>query len=194
MKYLLFFPAIIFFYSCSTLKSDSGKTIRNTHDVGIEWEYSASVKELYQKDMDSVINNEIQKFNASGHAFNLHKKNRKDKDYISLEFKDGKIASKGERTAGYIVCGLGLIATPVVLIALNTGFVAAFYYVPENRFLMKCTYSDNLADPSSHGKKFNGATGALFANKDKQVNKLFTKFSVRLEMILANLDKELSSR
>ena len=148
---------------------------------------------LYQQDMDSVINTEIQKFNTSGHSFKLHKKNRKDKDYISLEFKDGKIASKGEKTAGYVVCGVGLIATPAALIALHAGFVAAFYYLPENRFLMKCTYSDNLADPSSHGKKFEATTGALFANKNKQVNKLYTKFSIRLETILANLDKELSS-
>ena len=44
MKYFLFVPTIIFFYSCSTLKSDASKTIRNTHDVGIEWEYSSRVK------------------------------------------------------------------------------------------------------------------------------------------------------
>ena len=193
MKYFLFVPAIIFFYSCSTLKSHVSKTIRNTHDVGIEWEYSSRISDPYQQDMDSVINREIQKFNSSGHSFKLHKKNRKDKDYISLDFKDGKIASKGEKTAGYVVCGVGLIATPVALIALHAGFVAAFYYLPENRFLMKCTYSDNLADPSSHGKKFEGTTGALFANKSKQVNKLYSKFSIRLETILANLDKELSS-
>ncbi|KAA9035838.1 hypothetical protein FW778_19990 [Ginsengibacter hankyongi] len=193
MKYLVFIPTIILFYSCSTLKSDASKTTRNTHDVGIEWEYSSRIHEAYQEDMDSVINTEIQKFNSSGHSFNLHKKNRKDKDYISLEFKDGRIASKGEKIAGYIVCGLGLIATPVALIALHTGFFAAFYYLPENRYLMKCTYSDDLADPSSHGKKFEGTTGALIANKHKQVNKLYTKFSASLETILAKLDKELSS-
>ncbi len=194
MKYFLLAGLTICFYSCSTLKSDSGKTIKNTPDVGVEWEYSAKVNDAYQKNMDSVIKDEIQKFNSSGHAFNLHIKNRKDKDYISMEFKDGKIATKSQRTAGYIVSGVGLIATPALLIALHAGFVAAFYYIPENTFLMKCTYSDNLANPSSHGKKFNGSTGALFANKDKQVGKLFTKFSVKFETIMSNLEKELSSR
>lgn len=194
MKYFLLSSLIICFYSCSTLKSDAGKTIKNTPNIGIEWEYSGKVNDVYQKDMDSVIKGEIQKFNSTSHSFNLHIKNRKDKDYISLEFKEGKLATKGERTAGYIVCGVGLVATPALLIALHTGFVAAFYYLPENRFLMKCTYSDNLSAPSSHGKKFYGSTGSLFAKKDKQVEKLFTKFSVRFEMIMTSLQKELSSR
>lgn len=194
MKYFLLSAIIICFYSCSSLKSDSGKTIRNTPGIGIEWEYSGKVNDAFQKDMDSVIKVEIQKFNSSGHAFNLHIKNRKDKDYISIEFKEGKIATKGERAAGYIVCGVGLIITPALLIALHTGVVAAFYYIPENKFLMKCTYSDNLSDPSSHGKKFNGSTGALFAKKDKQVEKLFTKFSIKFETIMTSLEKELSSR
>ncbi len=192
MKYLLFLPLIIVFYSCSTLKSDAGRSIKNTPDVGIEWEYSSKINNAYQKDMDSVIDAEIQKYNTGGHQLHLHKKRPKDKDYLSMEFKEGKLTTRGERTAGYIVTGLGVVVTPAVLIALNAGFVAAFYYLPENKFLMKCTYSDNLAASSSHGKNFNGTTGALFVNRQKQVNKLYTKFSVKLDGIFLNLEKELS--
>jgi PBP1b-binding outer membrane lipoprotein LpoB len=132
MKYLLFLPLVLFFYSCSTLKSDAGKSIRNTPDVGIEWEYSGKINDAYQKDMDSVISAEIQKYNAAGHQLHLHKKKAKDKDYLFMEFKEGKLTTKGERTAGYIFTGLGLVATPALLIALNTGFVAIFY--PKTNF------------------------------------------------------------
>lgn len=193
MKYLLFLPLVLFFYSCSTLKSDAGKSIRNTPDVGIEWEYSGKINDAYQKDMDSVISAEIQKYNTAGHQLHLHKKKAKDKDYLFMEFKEGKLTTKGERAAGYIVTGLGLVATPALLIALNTGFIAIFYYVPENKFLIKCAYSGDLADPSSHGKNFVGSTGALFAKKQKQVAKLYTKFSVKLDGIFLSLEKELSS-
>jgi hypothetical protein len=109
-------------------------------------------------------------------------------------FKDGKIATRGDRIAGYIITGLGVLVTPTVLIAVNPGFIFAFYYWPENKYLMKCSYSDNLAAPSSHGKNFNGETGALFAKKDKQVKKLFAKFSSKLDDILVNLEKELAAR
>ena len=113
MKYLLFLPLIIIFYSCSTLKSDAGKSIKNTADIGIEWEYADKINDAYQKDMDSVINTEIQKYNTAGHQLHLHKRRAKDKDYLSIEFKEGKLTTKGERTAGYIVTDVERLRKPM---------------------------------------------------------------------------------
>lgn len=194
MKNLVLLIFCLCCLSCATLQISEDRNSKNVKAVGIEWSYSEKVDERYQPMVDSAINQLIREFNSEKHLFTVHKKLPKDKDYITIDFNKGKIASKGQQIAGYVVSAVGLIGAPVALIAAESPIIVAFYYFPENRLDSKISVSSFLAADKSRDKRLSIGTGALFANRTKQVNKLTTKFEGGLKDVLLKIEQQVSAR
>ena len=190
MKLLLVLICVSLISSCATLQVASEKNTKNVTSLGIEWTYSGDLNEILPPKLDSSINTAMEKFNAEQHAFTVHKKLAKDKDYITVDFTKGKIASQGQKAAGYIVTGLG-IAAPVVLIAVSSPIIVSFYYWPLNVVYSDVSLSPSLSYEKTRNKKLNEGTGALFAKTKPQVNKLADKYSNAFYDVLVKVEDQL---
>jgi hypothetical protein len=139
---------------------------------------------------DSVIEASIINFNAEKNLFKVHKKGRKDKDYITVEFTKGKIVGPGQKAAGYIITTLGIAAIPALVIA-ESPIVAGFYFIPQNSLESKISLSPSLAADKYRDKKTASYTGALFSNQKTQVPKVGTKYAASLKQVLVALEKKI---
>ena len=190
MKLLLIVISVTLFSSCATLQVASERNTKNVNSLGIEWTYSGDLNEVLPPKLDSSVNAAMEKFNAEHHAFTVHKKLPKDKDYITVDFIKGKVASKGQKAAGYIVTGLG-IAAPIALIAVSSPIVVSFYYWPLNVLYSDVALSPSLSYEKTRDKKLNAGTGALFAKTKPQVNKLVNKYSDGFYEVLVKIENQL---
>lgn len=191
MKFIFSFLLLTLF-SCNTLHIAENKNRDNTRDIGIDWNYSEKVNPELQGLVDNALANTIKKFNEEGHSFDVHKKETKDKDYLTINFVKGKIAGKGEKIAGYIVSTLGLIVTPVALIAADAGFIAAFYFLPSHKIDALLELSPSLSTDNGNRKRLLLETGALFSKNSIKVEKLVTKFSTGFYNTLVKMDEQIS--
>jgi hypothetical protein len=192
--FLLFIT--IFFFSCKSLQVSETKTAKNLTSLGIEWDYSERVNEQYKPLIDAAIASVITDFNAEKHVFTVHKKapRDKDKDYITIDFTRGKIVSKGEQIAGYAASTIGLIALPAALIISEAPFIAAFYYLPQNKLEQKISLSPVLMAEKYRDKKLFLQKGTLFSNRNKQAEKLVKKFAIQLKSTLVNIENQVKGR
>jgi hypothetical protein len=118
----------------------------------------------------------------------------KDKDYITIDFTRGKIVSNGEQIAGYAVSAIGLIALPTALIVTEAPIFAAFYYLPQNKLEPKISLSPVLMAEKYRDKKLYLQKGTLFANRNKQAEKLVKQFAVKLKSTLINIENQVKAR
>ena len=190
MKLLLLIISISLISSCATLQVASERNTKNVTSLGIELTYSGNENEVLPPMLDSAINIAMEKFNAEKHAYSVHKKLPKDKDYVTVDFTKGKIASKGQKAAGYIITAIGL-AAPVVLISVESPLVVSFYYWPYNIVYSNVALSPSLSYDKTRDKKLNEATGALFAKTKPQVSKLVGKYSNGFYEVLIKIENQL---
>jgi len=184
---------LFIFYSCTTLKIAGNKNAGNTKDIGMAWSYSDKVNQELQGKIDDAIASIIQRFNAEEHAFDVHKKEQTDKDYLTIDFAKGKIVGPGEKAAGYIVSALGLIVVPAVLIGADAGFIVAFYFLPTHKIDGVMSLSSNLAADKGSKRRLLVEAGALFSKTSKKVDRLIVKFSDNLYASLVKMDEQISS-
>ncbi len=190
-RLLLISCVFLFLYSCKTLQVSSLKNNSNTKDIGLEWNYGEKVNDKLRVKIDAAMSEEIKNFNSQGHSFVLHVKKPKDKDYISVGISRGKIVRSGGKAAGYIISGIGLVAVPVALIALETGVFGGFYSLPNHRIDSRFALSSTLSGDRYHDKQLITETGALFSGTEKKVNKLVVKFISRFHTSLVKIETQL---
>lgn len=190
MKLLAVICVCFTLFSCASLQVSQSRNKQNVSDIGIEWNYSSDVDDRYHRMTDSTIEASINNFNAEKHLFKVHKKGRKDKDFITVEFTKGKIVSPGQKAAGYIVTTLGIAAIPALVIA-ESPIVVGFYFIPQNSLESRISLSPSLAADKYRDKKMASYTGALFSNQKTQVPKVGTKYAVTFKQILLDLEKKI---
>jgi hypothetical protein len=102
------------------------------------------------------------------------------------------VVGTGGKIAGYSATAIGLIATPVTLVALESPFILAFYYWPNHQITSKITLSSNLSGERKNNKNLMVMTGALFAATGKQTDKLVKKYVDGFHKTLLDIDSQLS--
>ena len=194
MKNVIFVFAICFLTSCDVIHVAQNKTKANTTSLGIEVNYNDIPNSVYQKQLDSSLTVEIEKFNSEAHAFSVHRKSPrdKDKDYITIDFEKARIVGTGGKIAGYAITTLGL-AAPFVLIAVESPIILAFYYFPEHNLTTRVTISPNLSEDRKDHKNLLVNTGALFSSNKKQIPKLMQKYTNGFHKILLDVEKQLAA-
>jgi hypothetical protein len=194
MKQVVFACALCLLFSCNTLYVSQSKNQKNTPSIGVEWNFGDFPNEPLQRRIDSAILNEISRFNAEKHAFTVYERERRDKgkDYITLDLQKGKIVGTGGKIAGYSVTAIGVIATPVTLVALESPLIFGFYYWPNHQITSKITLSSNLSDDRKNDKNLLVMTGALFASTGKQTDKLVKKYVDGFHKTLLDIETQLN--
>ncbi len=183
----------LFLCSCGALKISASKT--NISDLGIYWHYPGKVNAIYQPRIDSVFDNVINKFNSEDHAFKVHKRSAEDLDYVQFTFNKGRFVSNAGVTTGYVLSGIGLIATPIIVLAATGGdYFGLFYYFPQDNLNISTSLSPSLVEDKVKLKTSTVEAGALFSNKTKRMNKISNKLESSIYKVLLNLDKQMTSR
>lgn len=180
-------------FSCATLQVSDTRNASNVKDIGIEWNYDDRVNERYKPMIDSAITDAMNSFNAEKHLFMVHKKERKDKDYISIDFTKGKIVSGGEKAAGYILTTVGVAAIPI-LIVVESPVIFGFYYLPQNMLQSTIALSPSLVADKYRDGKAVVASGALFSSQKKQVPKVVVKYATSFKKMLSGLENKISAQ
>lgn len=184
---------LLAFTSCKVLKLADDKNATNVKDIGIEANYGGKANNQYSKEIDASIENVITKFNSEHHAFKLHKKEKDDVAYYTLDFSKIKIVGPGGAAAGYFISALGLIATPIyAYTASEHSLFLAFYYFPANRVLYKGTLSPWLNKSPSLSHQFVAESGALFRNKVQRVAATKRNFEKQLYKTMLYLEKQVN--
>ncbi len=185
--------ACILFSSCKTLQLNELKNPRNTKSIGIEWTGLENINPFYKERLVTEIERQIAAFNAEPHTFSVHIKEKKEKDYITIDFMRGKLVSKGEKIAGYIVTGLGMAAIPVTLVATEGQGFLFFYWLPANKLNSSFSLSPSLSSSSTRSKRIYRETNTFFANTQNQGDKLVGKFGRAFHQILEKIHSELQT-
>jgi uncharacterized protein YijF (DUF1287 family) len=194
MKTLLLLTICALLYSCSTLKVAPDKNLGNIKAIGIETFYGTKADNIYTDHVKASIDKIMNVFNSENHGFQVHKKIRTDRAYLTLDFSKVKIVKNSGVAAGFIVTAIGLIATPIlVLEATEQTAIAAFWYLPVNKIECTGTLSSYLNSGNASSQRLLIQTGAMFRRKDKRISVTVNKFENAFYNILLDLEKQLKS-
>lgn len=179
-------------HSCSpTLRiAESSKNIGI--DIAIEWTISPSASELFISKIDSVMNLVINLVNQEDHGFYVHKKRDNEEAQLTLDFEKIKFVSTGGQIAGYLVSGVGLIASPIIISTLtNQAFTLVFWYFPHDCISYSATLSADL-DEDNRSRTINRFvdSGVLFTSKSKRTDKISRRLKSSLYRVLLGLNGE----
>lgn len=178
--------------SCkATFQVMDTKTTVNTPEIGIEWNYGENVHPSMTRQIDSILILEIESFNAEFHAFKVRRKEKKDKDYVSIEFNHAKIIGSGGKIVGYTVTTIGILAIPATIIATEGALAIGFYYWPTHSISSRADLSPNLAADKRGFGKIGSETGALFSANRKQVPKLYQQLKFSFKAALIRIEQQL---
>ena len=186
------FILCLFLFSCSFVRTV--ETRRPFSDLGVDWNYAGKMNPVYKPIIDSTFEEIIRKFNSEAHSYKIHKRNPQDENYITFTFVNGKFVSNGGVTAGYIVSGLGLIATSAITLAASGAtWLAAFYYFPADKLQIATMLSPSLAKRSKPSMSLL-EKGALFSTRSKRINKITVMLEKAIYEILGYLDRRMASK
>lgn len=195
MKAIVYSCFILLFCSCANLKIATNRTTTNTTSIGIERVYDADINDLNKDSLEKVIQRVMDRFNSEKHAFNVHNKLPKEKDFLTLDFSKAKIASNGTVAIGYTVSALGLIASPILVYVLSEkSFLLFFWYFPTNKIYYSTTLSPSLADDKGATINVRIETDALFRNKRKRMEVSLRKFEKVLYESLLDIESQLKNK
>jgi len=183
--------SLCFFYSCTQLKISASQQNKMT-DLGIEYQNLDNVNEIYMSTVDSVLDAVITQFNSEHHSLMVHKKRKRDEDYLTLSFDKTRFVTNAGRAVGYSVSGLGLLVSPVAVATATSGQAfLAFYYLPEDYLHIRGQLSPAITDYPDRNKLIYVEADALFAKKSRRVNKIGDKLGDSLRQLLQNLDMQM---
>lgn len=181
-----------FLYSCQPILkiAETKKVLSN--EIAIEWLIDSDVNDIYIPEIDSVMNIVLNRFNGENHTVSIHKKREQEEASIKIVFKESKFASSGNLITGYIVSGLGLLASPVVITSITSGqALLMFWYFPNDVLRFSVTLSPNLLEDSrSFTHEQFVKSGAMFSNKTRRVNKISNKLESMLYKMLLDISGE----
>ena len=183
---------IVCFSSCVQLKlaEDKRSTLTN---LGIEYEFSDKVEDIYKPRIDSVINFVINQFNSEHHSFMVHKavKGEENKSCLKLKFEKAHFKGKGSILASYIITPIGLVITPFAVMSATSGQAFfLFWYLAADKINATATLSSDIAKPNYQEKDILVYTGATFSSKDNRIKKISNKLGDDLYSTLVKLDKK----
>ncbi|NOU37176.1 MAG: hypothetical protein HOO89_00565 [Ferruginibacter sp.] len=188
-KTLLFFSLSILFFSCSSLKIPKSKLAFS--ELGIGWNYEQKVNPVYDTKIDSAFKMVINRFNRENHSFKVHERKINESNYLHCKFTNGKFVSKSGITTGYVVTGIGLFATPIIILsATNGGYFGFFYYLPHDNLDIEIYLSPASSDNKTKTIETKVSSLALFSNKNKRLNQQCKKLENTIYKMLINLDKQ----
>jgi len=183
---------IVGFSSCVQLKlaEDKRSALKN---LGIEYEFSDKVEEIYKPRIDSVINFVVNQFNNEHHSFIVHKamKGEENKLCLKLKFEKAHFEGKGSILASYIITPIGLVITPFAVMSATSGQAFfLFWYLAADKINVTATLSPDVAELGHEQKNMIVHTGATFSNKDSRIKKISNKLGDDLYTTLVRLDKK----
>ena len=194
MKILYFIVFLLSLTSCNVLKLAADKNANNVTTIGIQSNYGNRANNLYKDTVDAVIETVMNRFNAEKHIFDVHKKTKTDKAYLTLDFSKIKIVSNGGVIAGYVVSAIGLLVAPVAVYVLSEKtFLLAFYYFPLNIIEYQASLSSYLNDTKGKQQRISVQTGAMFRKMSKRISVTKEKFDMALYKMLLDLEKQLKT-
>ena len=184
--------ATIVLVSCKSFQVVETKNLSNTPDIGVEWYSSGILDDALRNGTDSVLNAFITEWNSNkNNSFRLHPKQRKDKDYVSLDLRRGKMVGTGGKVLGYSLTTLGLTLVPYALVAAETGYIAAFAYMPEHAVQFSGSLSPTLAADRKSEGLITGSAGALFQSNRRAKEKIYLRMHTSLHKAFDNMHKQL---
>ncbi|MEI6184765.1 MAG: hypothetical protein WCP65_04495, partial [Bacteroidota bacterium] len=159
-------------------------------DIGVEWIYdSSTVNDVYIPSIDSAIDATMAGFNQSDHHFKLHRKADSDSAYITINFNRCRYVTDGGLALGYIVSGIGIIATPIYTLANSGGhLLVGFWYFPCDVIDYKVELSPFISPDKNREQNMFVKSGACFATRDERIQKVVGRFAISLQEILQQLD------
>jgi hypothetical protein len=194
MKPLFLILLTLLFFSCNTLKIASDKNTSNVTSIGIQTNYTKRANNTFKDTIESSIEKVITQFNNEKHAFSVHKKETSDRSYLTLDFSKVRIVSNGGVAAGYIISGIGLIASPILVFEWSgESAILAFWYFPVNRIEYISSLSPYLNAEKGPKQANLIQSGAMFRNKSKRIEVTKTKFEAYFYNSLLNLEKQLKT-
>lgn len=194
MRAFLLLPLTLLFLSCNSLKISGSKNANNVSSIGIETNYAKRVSSAYKDSIEASIEKVISQFNSEKHVFSIHKKETSDSSYLTLNFSKVRFVSNGGVAAGYIVSGIGLIASPILVFEWSgESAILAFWYFPVNRIEYTSSLSPYLNANRGPSQQNLIQSGAMFRSKSKRIEVTRTKFEVYLYNSLLELEKQLKS-
>jgi hypothetical protein len=179
--------------SCKTFQVAENKNLKNTPSLGVEWYYGDRVSPVLQPRIDSVIRLAMDNFNKSSRSFSVHPKQKKDKDYITIDVMRTRKVRTGGKIAGYTISTVGILVAPVAMIVAEVGAILAFAYLPSHRIEARGELSPNLAaDKRSFGPVGSEAF-ALFTKDSKQINRMLTHVEKNVRLALEAVERQLAA-
>ena len=184
----LVFSSIILF-SCSKVYIPEAKksTIK---DIGVEWVYdSSSVNDVYIPAIDSAIDATMARFNQTNHHFKVHRKAVSDSAYLTINFNRCRYVTYGGVALGYIVSGIGIIASPIYTLSISGGhFILGFWYFPWDIIDYRVELSPFISPDKNKEQSLFIKSGACFSGKEERVQRIVGRFALSFEDILQQLD------
>ena len=187
----------IILFSCSTIVKIPEAKKSTIKDIGIEWVYdSSNVNDVFIPSIDSAIDITMADFNQSSHHFKVHRKAVSDSAYLTINFNRCRYVTKGGVALGYIVSGLGIIATPIYTLSNSGGhLIVGFWYFPFDAIDYTVALSPYITPDKNKEQSITVNSGACFTAKDQRVKRVVGKFALSLQEILQQLDgKKISNR
>jgi len=186
-----------FLVSCTTLRIPEIQK-QNIKDIGVEWNIdSATMNNVYLPKIDSTLDACINRFNKETHQFKVHRKRLTDSAYLTLYFENGRFVTNAGVALGYIISGLGLIATPIYTISSSNGNAfLAFWYFPRDNIKYSAVLSPSI-NSVKRGEQFIVVqSGACFSSKNARIKAVIDKLSSSFYSLLRQLEgaKKLNRR
>ena len=188
-QFLASLVLLVLLNSCGTAKRISLPPTNHFTDIAIEWQGTHLVNDIYVKMLDSVMNHIIYQFNQDGHSFTLHKRHGNEENKLLMVFERTNFVTKAEQTNGYIKNGLGLVASPLSVLAGSGGNGAlAFWSFPKD----KIWFSNTILYGSKKHFVQQGVlqSGALFEDVNLRLNNMGEKVATTMFDLLNKMDEQ----
>lgn len=185
-----------FIFSCGGLRVAENRNFKNTKEIGVEWSVDGVVKNVgdnYEQTVDSLMELAMATYNQQHPQLVFRKKQKKDKDYITVSIDRFKVVKAGGKAAGYVVTGVGLIAAPITVLVLSEyTFALAFYYWPAHKMTGTAELSSALASDKGYRTFMGAEKGALFGTNKKQIPKLYSRYVESMHKVFAMVETRLA--
>ena len=130
-------------------------------------------------------------FNQSNHHFRVHRKAVSDSAYLTINFNRCRYVTDGGVALGYIVSGIGIIASPIYTLNISGGqFLFGFWYFPWDLIDYKVVLSPYISPDKNKEQNMFVKSGACFTGKEERIQRLVGRFAVSLQELLLQLDGE----
>ncbi len=179
----------LFLTSCTTNLRIAKNKLPEVKDLGVCWTFSEEVKDLDKIKVDSVMTSVLDRYNAEGHNFKVHRCEGSDENVLYVNFENGKFVKPEGVAAGYLLTSFGVLVFPIMILAATEGaLIAAFWVIPRDRMYSEVTLSPNLLSRPNAKAKVWTQSRALFKSREKRLKQINETLSKDMYKLILDLN------